>query len=190
LAQQRDGRPTDGKSLVTCVDKSNVLRSYAFFRRIFDEVADGYPDVRRDYAYVDAMAAYLVLCPYNYDVIVTENMFGDILSDLSGATVGGLGMAPSGDIGDRYGLFQPAHGTAPSIAGKNMANPVAMVLSASMMLDWLGTKNSDYRALEAAHRIEEATSRLLAEGECVTADLGGSSRTSEVGDSIAELMKR
>ena len=137
LARRRRGAPRDGVRRVTLVDKANVLRSYAFFRALFDEVAVDYPDVQAEHAYVDAMTMYLVQRPGHYDVVVAENMFGDILSDLAAATVGGLGMAPSGDIGDHYALFQPSHGTAPDIAGKGVANPLAAILSAGLMLEWL-----------------------------------------------------
>lgn len=189
LARRRSGRPSDGKSLVTCVDKSNVLASYAFFREIFDEVANAYPDIERDYMYVDAMAAALVLRPHTFDVMVTENMFGDILSDLSGATVGGLGLAPSADVGDEYGLFQPAHGSAPDIAGKNEANPVAAVLSAAMMLEWLGTRHTDDKAVEGARSVQVAVETVLREGNHLTPDLGGRCGTREMGEAFRRAVE-
>ena len=189
LAQRRKGRPLDGKSFVTCVDKSNVLRSYAFFRSVYDEVAAGYSEIGRDYAYVDAMTVYQVLNPYNFDVVVAENMFGDIISDLSGATVGGLGMAPSGDIGDNYGMFQPSHGSAPTIAGKNLANPLATILSTSMMLDWLGERNGDSQAIEASKKVEAAVASVLKEGKFLTVDLGGRAGTSQIGNAIVTALK-
>ena len=148
LARRRRGAPRDGVRRVTLVDKANVLKSYAFFRALFDEVAADYPDVQAEHAYVDAMTMYLVQRPGHYDVIVAENMFGDILSDLAAATVGGLGMAPSGDIGDHYALFQPSHGTAPDIAGKGIANPLATILSAGLMLEWLGRARRQRRRRE------------------------------------------
>ena len=114
------------------VDRSGL------FRAIFDEIACEFPDVETEQIYVDAAALYLLQKPQIFDVLVTENMFGDILSDLAAGLVGGMGMAPSADLGDRYGVFQPSHGSAPSIAGKGIANPVATILSAAMMLDWLG----------------------------------------------------
>ena len=188
LAQKRAGRPTDGKRLVTCVDKSNVLRSYAFFRQVYDEVAGEYPEIGRDYAYVDAMTAWQVLWPEQYDVVVAENMFGDIISDLGAATVGGLGMAPSADVGDRWGLFQPSHGTAPTIAGQGIANPIATILSARMMLEWLAQRHADAEAARAAEKMEKAVSDLLAQGKVLTSDLGGSASTSQVGDAVAEAV--
>lgn len=189
LAEKRNGRPVDGKSVVTCVDKANVLSSYAYFRSIYDEVASGYPNIHRDYAYVDAMTLYQVLSPHNYDVVVGENMFADIISDLSSATVGGLGMAPSGDIGDQHALFQPSHGTAPSIAGKNMANPIAMVLSSKMMLSWLGEKHGEERLITAGEEIEDAVKFVLKEGIYLTRDIGGKAGTSQVGDALVQRIR-
>lgn len=163
---------------VTLVDKANVLPSMAFFRSVFDEVAAEFPDVATDRVYVDAMALYLVQRPERFDVLVTENMFGDILSDLAAAVVGGMGMAPSADIGDKYAVFQPSHGTAPDIAGKGIANPVATILSAAMMLDWLGEP-------AAARAIERATRQVLSDPSARAADLGGRMTTKELGGAIA-----
>src|SRR6266436_6582473 len=113
----------------------------AFFRSIFDEIAKEFPQVRTEKIYVDAASLYLLRRPQTFDVMVTENIFGDILSDLAAGLVGGMGMAPSADIGDKYAVFQPAHGSAPDIAGKGIANPVATILSVAMMLDWFGTED-------------------------------------------------
>jgi 3-isopropylmalate dehydrogenase len=185
LARRRRGAPRDGVRRVTLVDKANVLKSYAFFRALFDEVAADYPDVQAEHAYVDAMTMYLVQRPGHYDVVVAENMFGDILSDLAAATVGGLGMAPSGDIGDHYGLFQPSHGTAPDIAGKGVANPLAAILSAGLMLEWLGQRDGSEDALTAALRIEAAVDAVTRAGRVLTPDLGGPGTTTAVGDAVA-----
>src|SRR5213080_5554006 len=136
LAERRKARGKTNGGL-TCVDKANVFRAFAFFRRIFDEAAERHPDVRTEHLYVDACSLMLVKRPWDFDVMVTENMFGDILSDLAAGLVGGMGMAPSADIGDRYAVFQPSHGSAPDIAGKGIADPVATILSAAMMLEWL-----------------------------------------------------
>ncbi len=189
LARSRSGRPRDGRRLVTCVDKSNVLRSYAFFRKVFDQTAAAYSEIGREYAYVDAMTAYQVLRPWDFDVVVAENMFGDIISDLSAATVGGLGMAPSADVGDDHGLFQPAHGSAPDIAGRNRANPAATILSAAMMLSWLGERAGDAAAAESAAAIEAAVAAALADGSALTADLGGSAGTSAAGAAVVARLK-
>lgn len=164
----------------TLVDKANVLPSMVFFRRIFDEIAEQYPDVTTERVYVDAMALYLVRKPEAYDVIVTENMFGDILSDLAGGLVGGMGMAPSGDIGEKCAVFQPSHGTAPDIAGKGIANPIAMILSAVMMLEWLGLEQT----LAAGHRIQNAVQRVFDDSSNRTPDMGGKLTTSGITDLI------
>lgn len=162
---------------VTLVDKANVLQSMAYFREIFDEVATEFPHVETERVYVDAMALYLVTRPAAYDVLVTENMFGDILSDLAAGIVGGMGFAPSADIGDKYAVFQPSHGSAPDIAGKGLANPIAMILSAALMLDWLATEATCF----AANRIREAVTKTVTEkdgqgtaaiGEAVARNLG------------------
>ena len=125
----------------------------AFFRRLFLEWPRRHPDVDADCLYVDAAAFRLVRSPWEFDVIVTENMFGDILSDLGAGLVGGMGMAPSADIGDGHAVFQPCHGTAPDIAGRGLANPTAMFLSAAMMLDWLGDRHSSPACRQAARAL-------------------------------------
>ncbi|MCI0357483.1 MAG: isocitrate/isopropylmalate family dehydrogenase, partial [Planctomycetaceae bacterium] len=188
LARRRQGRPLDGRRSVTCVDKANVFRSYALFRRVFLEVAIRYPEITAQTAYVDAMSLHLVQRPSEFDVLVMENQFGDILSDLGAAIVGGLGLAPSAEVGERHGLFQPSHGTAPQLAGKNVANPLAVILSAAMMFDWLGDRHDDPRARSVAQRINTAVERVLAARRHLPADLGGQTGTWEVGQAvIAEL---
>ena len=165
MARKRNGSPRDGIRRVTCVDKSNILKTFAFFRRIFDEVGERYPDIQREYLYVDAAAQALVLQPDRFDVLVMENFLGDILSDLGGATVGGIGVCPSGNLSDRLSYFEPIHGSAPDIAGKGVANPLSQILSAAMMLDWLGES-------ETALQIEGAICRALESGELVILDNG------------------
>ena len=160
LARRR-GR---AKPRVTCVDKANILRSFAFFRKVFDEVAATFPDVAADYLYVDAAAMELVRRPGRFDVLVTENLLGDILSDLAAALVGGLGVAPSADLGDRHAVFQPCHGTAPDIAGQGVANPIAAILSGVMLLDYLADRHADSALREAARRIEAAVAAAVAFG--------------------------
>jgi 3-isopropylmalate dehydrogenase len=147
--EKKRGAPEDGKKRVTFVDKSNVLRSYSFFRTIFRQVAEEVSNVESEYLYADAAAAALITRPEHFQVVVTENMLGDILSDLAGATVGGLGMCPSANIGDNTAYFEPIHGSAPDIMGKNLANPISQIRSAAMMLDYLGEKE-DARLLEKA----------------------------------------
>jgi 3-isopropylmalate dehydrogenase len=138
LAQSRNGAPLDHVKRVTCVDKANILKSMAFWRGIFTEIAQEYPDIESDYMYSDAAGQALVMDPSRFDVLVMENFVGDMLSDVGGATVGGIGMCPSGNIGDRYAYFEPIHGSAPTIAGQDKANPLSQILSAAMLLDWLG----------------------------------------------------
>jgi 3-isopropylmalate dehydrogenase len=186
LAQRRQGRPTDGLRKVTCVDKANVFRSFAFFRQVFFDVAAQHPAIEADAVYVDAMSLYMVQNPWDLDVLVMENQFGDILSDLGAGIVGGLGLGPSAEVGDDHGLFQPSHGSAPTIAGADVANPVATILSGAMMLDWLGDRHADERCLQAARRIETAVESVLKEGVARTRDLGGDTSTSEFARIVAQ----
>ena len=150
---------------VTCVDKANVLRGFALFREIFDACAAQHPDIAADHLYADAAAAALVERPGTFDVLVTENFVGDILSDLGAATVGGLGMCPSGNIGDDAAYFEPIHGSALGLAGHDSANPLATILSAAMLLDWLDEP-------AAATRIRSAVERALARGAITLAPNG------------------
>ncbi len=175
-ARKRQGHP----GRVTCVDKANVFAAFAFFRKIFDERAARFPDLAADHAYVDATALKLVRDPWSFDVLVTENMFGDILSDLGAALVGGLGVAPSADIGDRHAVFQPCHGTAPDIAGKGIANPTAMILSAAMMLDWLGDRNGVDGCRRAAAVLVRAVDAAFADGALRTREHDGTAGTLDV----------
>jgi len=185
LAQDRPRQNRSSVRKVTCVDKANAFKSYAFFRRIFDEVAQGFPAIQKQHAYIDAQALWLVQRPEQFDVLVTENMFGDILSDLAAGLIGGMGMAPSADIGDRHAVFQPAHGTAPDIAGQGIANPIAAILSAAMMLDWLGRRHQHPGLIEAGERIERVVTRVLGEAKTLPVDQGGTASTAAVGDAIA-----
>lgn len=173
-----------GPGRVTCVDKANVFRAFAFFRGIFDEEAARNPDITADHAYVDATALWMVQKPWDFDVMVTENMFGDILSDLGAGLMGGLGLAPSADIGLYQAVFQPCHGSAPDIAGQGKANPFAMILSAAMMLDWLGTKHDIPQMMIDADNIRTAVDLAVATNANVTADLGGTSSTQEAAVAI------
>ena len=189
-ARKRNGAPLDGKRRLTCIDKSNVLKSYAFFRKVYDDVAKSYPDILRDYAYVDAMTQWMVRKPEWYDVVVAENIFGDILSDLAAVIVGGIGLGPSMNAGDEHAMFEPIHGSAPEHTGKNDVNPIASILSAKMMLEWLADRHKDKAAKLAADRIEKAVTSLLAEGKVRTYDLGGSSKTAEMGNAIANKVRQ
>jgi len=189
LARRRNGRPKDGQRKVTCVDKANVFRSMAFFREVFFDVAKRYTDVESEAVYVDAMSLYMVQNPWDFDVLVMENQFGDILSDLGAGLVGGLGLGPSGEIGEDHALFQPSHGTAPQIAGQNVANPLATILSGAMMLDWLGHKHSDRACSEAAVAIEAAVAHVLQRGDCLTPDLGGNAGTLQIAQAVSDSLK-
>jgi 3-isopropylmalate dehydrogenase len=165
---------------VTLVDKANVLPSMVFFRQVFFEISKEFADVEAEAIYVDAAALYLVKDPRRFDCIVTENMYGDILSDLAAGLIGGMGMAPSADIGDLHAVFQPSHGTAPDIAGKGIANPVAAILSAAMMLEWLDRPTLD----AGAKRIRRAVEGALADPQARTPDLGGNLATRQMAERI------
>jgi 3-isopropylmalate dehydrogenase len=185
LARSRKARGHPGR--VTCVDKANVFRSMAFFRRIFDERAQNFPDIEARHHYIDATALDLVRRPWDFDVLVTENMFGDIISDQTAGLVGGMGMAPSADIGDDHGLFQPCHGSAPDIAGQGKANPTAMILSAALMLDWLSERSDGAVSValaEAARRIERAVDEVFASGRITPFEFGGSDGTKAISAAV------
>ncbi len=169
---------------VTSIDKANVFTSMAFWRSIFEACAARHPDIGADSAYVDAMALNLIMKPWRYDVMVTENMFGDILSDLIAALVGGMGMAPSADIGDKHGLFQPAHGTAPDIMGQGKANPTAMLLSAAMMLDWLAERHGETRLSDGAMIIEQAVEQVFAQGLVRPMEFGGPNGSVDITNAV------
>ncbi|KAA2212224.1 isocitrate/isopropylmalate dehydrogenase family protein [Teichococcus oryzae] len=166
------------RGLVTLVDKANVFTGFAFMRKVFHEVAARHPDVEAAHHYIDAMALDMVRRPWDFDVLPTENMFGDILSDLGAGLVGGMGFAPSADLGERHAVFQPSHGTAPDIAGKGLANPTAMLLSAAMMLDWLACRGAGAGWAEAAAELQAAIDAAFA-GGLRTPDIAGSAGTSD-----------
>jgi 3-isopropylmalate dehydrogenase len=186
LAERRKAR--GGKGLCTCVDKANAFKAYAFFRDIFDERAQQFPGVKTDRVYVDACAAMMVRKPWDFDVMVMENMFGDILSDLAAGLIGGLGMAPSADIGDTHAVFQPCHGTAPDIMGQGKANPTAMILSAAMMLDWLADRHDHSPAAEAAQRIERAVDAAYAAG-IRPMEFGGADGTEAIAGAVLAALE-
>jgi 3-isopropylmalate dehydrogenase len=179
-----------GKGRVTCVDKANVLPSMAFFRSIFLEIALRHPDIVADCAYVDAMGLKLVVAPWEFDVLVTENMFGDILSDVGAGLIGGMGMAPSADIGDNHAVFQPCHGTAPDIAGRGLANPTAMILSAAMMLEWLGDRHGVSACDKAANELTRAVELAFAGGDLITTENGGTAGTELIASRIRAQLER
>ncbi|GBC73654.1 Homoisocitrate dehydrogenase [archaeon HR04] len=180
----------DGKRSVVAVHKANLLRrTDGLFARCCREVASKYPSIRFSEMYVDACAMNLIRNPEAFDVIVTMNMYGDILSDEAAQVAGSLGMAPSANIGDTYAIFEPAHGSAPDIAGKGIANPLSLILSAGMMYEWLASKHNDVRCARASKLVEVSICNVLSKG-IATPDLGGKSSTEEVADAIAEEIKR
>lgn len=171
------------KSKVTCVHKANIMKlTDNVFKDSFYKVAEEYPEIETEDYYVDAAAMYLITRPETFDVIVTTNLFGDILSDEGAGLVGGLGLAPSGNIGLENGLFEPVHGSAPDIAGQNIANPSSMILTVAMMLDYLNET-------ETAEKITIAVENVLKKGKTLTPDLGGSASTMEMAEAIVNELK-
>ncbi len=181
-------RQRNGKKLVTCVHKSNVMRkSDGLFSNTCQSVAEDYPDVSFEQMYVDACAMNLIRQPQKFDVIVTTNLFGDILSDESAQVVGGLGMAPAANIGDDFALFEPVHGAAFDIAGKNIANPSSFILSICMMLEWLGAKYVDQTCLQAARKLESTVYEVVKSG-IKTKDIGGTKTTTQFTNEITNRL--
>ena len=175
---------------LTIVHKANVLRlSMGLFLDVCREVGARYPDVTVDDVHIDAMTVHLVRRAHDFDVVVTENMFGDILSDLAGELAGSLGIAPSLNASDDRAMAQAAHGSAPDIAGRGLANPIAMILSTAMLLDWLGTRRGDGRLLGAAERIETSVRYTVRSGVS-TRDLGGSASTQEFTEAVVATLAR
>lgn len=168
----------NNKGKVTAVHKANVLKKTdGLFKKVFYEVAKKYPSIEAEDYYVDATAMYLLTRPQSFDVIVTTNLFGDILSDEGAGLVGGLGLLPSGNIGENNALFEPVHGSAPDIAGKGLANPTAMLLSAVMMLNYLNEQKN-------AKLLNDAIFDVLKERKHLTSDMGGKSSTMEMAKEV------
>jgi len=183
LAMTRDKR-------VTIVHKANVLKmTTGLFRDVCRDVAKEYPEVTVNDFHIDAATVHLVRRADKFDVIVTENMFGDILSDLAGEVAGSLGIAPSINSSDTHAMAQASHGSAPDIAGRDIANPIAMILSSAMLLRWLGAKFDDDRILAAAGKVEAAVDRAVSEGT-VTRDMGGTASTSAFTQAVVEAVAR
>ncbi|THB73713.1 MAG: isocitrate/isopropylmalate dehydrogenase family protein [Desulfobulbaceae bacterium] len=186
LAERRKAKGRPGH--ITCVDKANVFASMAFFRKIFKEISLEFPDVTHGYNYVDAQALELIRRPWDFDILVMENMFGDILSDLAGGLVGGMGMAPCAEIGDAHGLFQPAHGSAPDIMGQDKANPLAAILSGGLMLDYLAEKTGDSKYSAAAALIENAVQTGFEQKRLRPMEFGGDMGTKAVTHELMALI--
>lgn len=187
LAAKRKAR--SGRGLVTCVDKANVFRSMAFFRKIFDERAAAFPEIDKGYSYVDAMALDLIRKPWAFDVLVMENMFGDIISDLAGGLVGGMGMAACAEIGDEHGLFQPAHGSAPDIMGQDVANPLAAILSGALMLDYLAERAELDAPARAAALIEAAVEKGFSDKRLRPMEFGGDQGTKALTNELIAIIE-
>lgn len=167
---------------VTVVHKANVVRATdGLFLDIAKEVAKDYPEIQMDDANIDAMTMWLLKNPFNYDVLVAPNLYGDIISDLIAQMVGGLGFGCSGNIGEKLAVFEPSHGSAPKYSGMYKVNPIATILAAKMMLDWLGEK-------EMGDKLEKATAEVIAEGKIRTYDMGGSNKTLEIAEAIADKL--
>lgn len=184
------GAPKDGKLRVTAIVKDNVLHGCQFFRDVFFEIGEEYPEIEKETAIVDAFTQWLLGQPEHYDVCVTTNMFGDIVTDLASVLQGGMGMAVGANIGHDHAMFEPIHGSAPRHAGKDKVNPIAMILSVKEGLDWLGERKNDEALLKAAAAIEGAVIDALKSGETLTYDVVGNDRAakcSEAGKAIADL---
>jgi 3-isopropylmalate dehydrogenase len=188
------GAPKDGKKRVTCIAKDNVLRGCQLFVELFGEIGKEYPDIEKDYAIVDAFTQWLITQPEYYDVCVTTNMFGDIVTDLASVLQGGMGLAVGCNVGDEHAMFEPIHGSAPKHSGKDKANPLAMILAVGEGLRWLGERRSDAALVRAAGAIEQAVAAVVAEGKTLTYDLVGEESAapmSKVGAAVrADLQKR
>jgi len=191
LSRRRDkGAPGDGKRRVTCIVKHNVLVGCRLFLEVFREVARHYPDIEPDVAIVDSFAMFVLTQPERYDVCVTTNMFGDILTDLASVLQGGMGMAVGCNLGDDHAMFEPIHGSAPPLAGKDRANPMAMLLATGEAMAWLGRRFSDERLLHAHRAIEAAVATIVERGEPLTTDLGGTAPQSVVAEAVRDEVRR
>jgi 3-isopropylmalate dehydrogenase len=187
MARRRSGAPKDGKHRVTCIVKNNVLFGCRFFAGIFEEIGAEYPDVEKDVAIVDAFTQWLIQQPEFYDVCVTTNMFGDIVTDLASVLQGGMGMAVGCNVGDEHAMFEPIHGSAPRHSGKDRVNPMAMLLATGEAMRWLGQRRNDETLVTAAADVERAVRTVLAAGRPLTYDLAGEEKAkkmSEVTDAI------
>ena len=172
-----------GRKKVTCVHKANILKmSDGLFLDIFEQIAKEYPEIEHNDKIIDNTCMQMVMNPNQFDVIVTPNLYGDLLSDLASGLIGGLGLLPSSNLGTDYAMFEAVHGSAPDIAGKHIANPTALLWSACMMLEYLGQK-------ECAGKIRRAVDEVLADGTCLTPDLHGTATTEEYRDAIIRKIR-
>lgn len=191
LSRERGrGAPSDGKKRVTCIVKHNVLQGCRLFLDVFREVGKRFPDVEQDVAIVDSFAMFVLTQPERYDVCVTTNMFGDILTDLGSVLQGGMGMAVGCNVGDDHAMFEPIHGSAPPLAGKDRANPMAMLLATGECMRWLGVRHGDDRLVRAHAAVEGAVAAIIERGEPLTGDLGGKAGTKAVAAAVRDEAKR
>jgi isocitrate/isopropylmalate dehydrogenase len=194
LSEQRGrGAPKDGKKRVTCIVKDNVLYGCKLFAQVFAEVGAEFPDIDKDVAIVDAFTQWLITQPEYYDVCVTTNMFGDIVTDLASVLQGGMGLAVGCNVGDQHAMFEPIHGSAPKHAGQDKANPMAMILATGEALAWLSQRKGDPRLGRAALAIEHAVATVAKRGDVLTYDLVGVEKAaamSKVGRAIRDQICR
>ena len=189
LARKRKAQGKPGK--LTCVVKSNIIGAHRYFEEVYRELGrTSYPDIQQDVAMFDAFCMWQMRNPEWYDVVVAPNLVGDVISDNGSTAQGGMGLAAGGNIGDRHAMFEPIHGSAPKYAGQDKVNPIASILCAAMMCEWLGDKHADPRLGRMQASIEAAVARVLREGKRLTYDLGGTARCSEVGEAVREAVAR
>ena len=181
-ANRKRGAPEDGKKRLTCIVKNNVLDGCRLFVDVFRHVGKEYPNIEQELSIVDAFTQWLVTRPEHYDVCVTTNMFGDIVTDLASVLQGGMGMAVGCNLGDKNAMFEPIHGSAPPLAGKNSANPMAMLLAAGEMFSWLGQRHSDDLLSKAGSSVEAAVAKQIQAGSPLTADIVGQKKASSLSD--------
>ena len=188
-AMKRSGAPKDGKKRVTAIVKNNVLDGCRFFASIFEEIGEEYPEVEKDVAIVDAFTQWLIGQPEFYDVLVTTNMFGDIVTDLASVLQGGMGMAVGCNVGDDHAMFEPIHGSAPKHAGKDRVNPMAMILATGEALRWLGDKKGDGELRRAGDAIEASVRAVLEKGSPLTYDLVGNDRAAKMSEVTSAILE-
>jgi len=186
----RPGAPLDDKRRLTCACKWGLCKGDDLFKATYHEVAKGYPDVAKDTAWIDAWSYWAIMRPNFYDVVVMPNQYGDIMSDMSGAIQGSMGLAGSLNASDDHCFAEPTHGSAPDIMGRGIANPISMILSVGMMLNWMGNKHGDPRLREAWKGVDEAVDRVLSEGKVRTPDLKGTNTTEQLGMAISDAVKK
>ncbi len=183
------GAPVDGVRRLTCAGKWGICRGDELFRDTFRGIAGEYPDVATDYAWIDAWSYWAIMRPGFYDVVVMPNQYGDIMSDMSGAIQGSMGLAGALNAGDDHCYAEPTHGSAPDIAGKGIANPTSVILSVGMMLNWIGDKRGDSRLKDAWKGIDKAVDAVLSAGKVRTPDLKGTDGTEKFGSAVAETVR-